>query len=197
MESAVPDDPIPRFGPLFAVFACVSASLTWLWFTSLKPNYILNLVVPVAVLFVGGIGHSVLEEDRKASAASARRRHVPLLRSRYYTFAVLFTGVAMLSILFHVPVHVRFALSRSAMDTFIADFQAFPDDTRPATLHLGAYDIETTPARTKRRGVLSFLMAGDSESGFAYSSTPINGYPGGNPGSGGSLGGGWYWFSDD
>jgi len=41
-----------------------------------------------------------------------------------------------------------------------------------------------------------FHLPNDTEAGFTYSTAPLD-YPGWNRGDGGSLGGGWYWFSDD
>jgi hypothetical protein len=64
-------------------------------------------------------------------------------------------------------------------------------------MRVGLYVIETEPDRRLRSdGALVFHLPGDNEAGFTYSTTPI-GYPGGNRGDGHSLGGGWYWFSDD
>lgn len=193
---AAPGDPIPVLGPLFSVLACGASSVVWLWFTSLKPNYFVNIAVSIPVLFFGAIGHLLLEELRATAAGYTWNRHVPLFRSRYYAFAVLFSAAAMISILFHVPVHARFALSRPAMNAFVADVQEYPDAIRPATMRVGSYVLQTAP-QPRRDGALAFLMAGDNETGFTYSTTPIDHYPGGNPGIGGSLGGGWYWFSDD
>jgi hypothetical protein len=194
-------DPIPLLGPILAVFACGASSAVWLWFTSPKPLYLpyfLNFAVPACVLFFGGLGHLVLEEFRATAAVFNFRRHVPLLRSKYYAVAVFFTAVAMISIFFQVPLHVRFALSRPAMDAFVADVQENPDAVRPATMRVGGYVIQTAPARHLRRdGALMFYLPGVKETGFTYSKTPIIGYAGGNPGASGSLGGGWYWFSDE
>jgi hypothetical protein len=132
---------------------------------------------------------------RQTEAMKTRRRYVPSFRNRYYVFAVLFCGVAMVSIFFHAPVYARFALSRPAMDAFIEDYRQDPGAVRPATLRVGWYAIETTPRG--RPDALVFHLPGDYETGFTYSTTPLAGHPGLNPGDGHSLGGGWYWFSDD
>lgn len=190
-------DPIPFLGPVLALLACGAASAAWLWFSTPGPNYLLNLVVPIPVLFFGSLAHLVVEELRATSAAYERRRHVPLFRSRYYAFAVLFTAAAMVSILFHLPVHARFALGRAAMDAFVADVIGNPDADRPATMRVGWYDMQTAPVWIQRSdGALMFHLAGEDEAGFTYSTTPVA-YPGLNRGDAGSLGGGWYWYSDD
>ncbi len=148
------------------------------------------------VLFVGGLaGLFKLEIPGLTAPAMTHRRYPHSRRNRYYAFAVLFTVAAMISIMFHVPLYIRFALSRPAMDAFVADFQENPDAIRPATMQVGWYVLETTP-QPRRDGALMFHLPDDNEAGFTYSTTPIR-YPGGNPGDGHSLGGGWYWFSDD
>jgi hypothetical protein len=193
----VRDDPIPLVGPVLALLACGASSAAWLWFSTPGPNYLLNVAVSVPVLFFGALAHLLVEELRATSATYERRRHVPLLRSGYYAFAVIFTAAAMVSILFHLPVHARFALSRAAMDAFVADVIEHRDSDRPATLRVGWYDMETAPVRIQRSdGALMFHLAGEDEAGFTYSTTPIA-YPGLNRGDAGSLGGGWYWYSDD
>jgi hypothetical protein len=183
-------------GRMLAVFACGASSVVWLWFSALKPNYMLNLAVPMLVLLVGGVGLFSLEMSRVTAAVMAHRRYVHSFRSKYYAFAVLFTAAAMISIIFHAPLYARFVLSRPALDAFVADVQEHPDAQRPATMQVGSYVLETTP-RSRGGGALMFYLAGDSETGFTYSTTPIAGYPGWNPGDGHRLGGGWYWFSDD
>ncbi|MEO6080146.1 MAG: hypothetical protein ABIQ86_10250 [Steroidobacteraceae bacterium] len=201
-------EPVPLLGLMFAVCACGASSVAWLWFTSPKPNYFWNLavpmlvfflggvVVPILVLFVGGVfGLFQLDLFRLTAAARTRRRYAGSRRRKYYAFALLFTGAAMISIMFHVPLYARFALSRPAMDAFIADVQENPDAVRAATMRVGWFVLESAP-RLRRDGALMFHLPGDNETGFTYSTTPI-GYPGGNEGDGGSLGGGWYWFSDD
>lgn len=194
-RTAVHDDPIPVLGPVFAVFACGASLAAWLWFTSPKPNYILHFVIPVPVLLLGVVGHLMVEEVRAGAAAFNFRRHAPLRRNKYYAFALLFSGVAWVSIFFHVPVHARFALSRAAMDAAVADVQSNPDLARQTTMRVGWYHLQPAP-QARRDGALMFHLAGDNEAGFTYSTTPI-GYPGWNRGNGGRLGGGWYWFSDD
>ena len=169
----------------------------WLWSTSPTPNYILNVATSIAVVFLGVLGHLVMEEFRKTAAVYHFRRHVPLLRSKSYAFAMLFTVAVMVSIAFHIPIRARFALSRPAMDAFAADVLANPEAPRPATIRMGSYVIQAEPDRYQRSdGALMFHLAHHTETGFTYSTTPI-GYPGGNEGAGGSLGGGWYWFSDE
>jgi hypothetical protein len=180
----------------------------WFWFSSLRPNYLFHLlapmfvllagwlVVPMLVLFVGGVAGlfklqvPYLTVPAHVGLASSRAR-----RRKYYTIAAIFTGVAMISIMFHVPVFARFAFSRGAMNAFLAEVQQNPDATRSATMRVGSYTLETTP-QWRRDGAVMFFLAGNHETGFTYSTQPIK-YPGGNPGASGSLGGGWHWFSDD
>jgi hypothetical protein len=201
-------EPLPFLALTFTVVVCVAGAALWLWFTSPKPHYNLNIVVPGLVLLVGGVvvpmlfcfvggafGLFKVDIYRSILGTGTQRRHVRSRRSRYYRFAVLFTVVAMLSIMFHVPLYARFALSRPSMVAFIANVQENPDAVRPATMRVGLFDLETKPQQ-HAPGALMFHLAGDSEAGFTYSAAPI-GYPGRNKGSGGSLGGGWYWFSDD
>ncbi len=196
VRAAALGDPIPLLGPLFTVIVCGASVALWVWFTALKSNYFLNVAVSIPVLFFGVLGHLVLEETRATAAVYNFRPYVPLLRSKYYAFAVLFTGAAMISILFRVPIHARFALSRPAMDAFVADVQENPDAVRPATMRVGSYVLETAPL-SRRDGALMFHLPEDRNTGFTYSTIPIIGYPGGNPGVSGSLGGGWYWFNDE
>lgn len=181
---------------MFAVIACGASSTVWVWFTSLKLNYFLNVAVSIPILFFGVAGHLVLEELRATAAVRNFRRYVPLLRSKYYAFAVLFTGAVMISILFHVPIYARFALSRPAMDAFIEDVQENPDAVRPATMRVGSYVLETAPI-LREDGALMFHLPDDRNTGFTYSAGTLIGYPGGNPGVSGNLGGGWYWFNDE
>jgi hypothetical protein len=168
----------------------------WVWFTSLKSNYFLNVAVPAVVLFVGVLGHLVLEEIRATAAVHDFRRHVSLLRSKYYVFAMFFGGAAMTSIMFHGPVVARFALSRAAMDEFVAGVLENPDAIRPAPVRVGSYVLDAAP-RLRSDGSLMFHLPEDRNTGFTYSTMPIIGYPGGNPGVSGKLGGGWYWFHDE
>ena len=201
-------EPLPLLALAVAVVACGSSAALWLWFTSPKPNYILNIVVPVLVLLVGGVivpmlfcfvggafGLFKVDVYRSILGTKSHGRPVHSRRRKYYKCAVLFTVVAMLSIMFHVPLYARFVLSRAAMDGFIAEVQGNPDADRPATMRIGLFDLQTKPQQ-RAPGALMFHLAGDGEAGFTYSTKPL-GYPGWNKGSGGSLGGGWYWFSDD
>jgi hypothetical protein len=179
----------------------------WVWFTSPKLNYIWNvaapvlvllvggMVVPMLVYFVGGVAGLLKLKVPGLTVPPAPHRYGRSRRRKYYVFAALFTAVAMTSIIFHVPLYARFALSRSAMDAFVADVQENPGESLPATMRVGSFVLETAPRR-RGDGALMFHLAGDNEVGFTYSATPI-GYPGDNPGDGHSLGGGWYWFSDD
>jgi len=223
MESAIPQSdrmqdpagtvlfgkPNPLPGRLLAIFVCGASSVAWLWFSSPKPNYLLNPVVPLLVLFIGGVvvpllvffigavaGLFMLKVPGLTAPAMTRRRNAHSRHGKYYTFGVLFTAVAMISIMFHAPLRARFALSRSAMNAFVADVQQNPVALRPATMRVGSYVLETAP-QARRDGALMFHLQGDNEAGFTYSATPIAGYPGVNAGAGRSLGGGWYWFSDD
>lgn len=199
--------PIPYLDFLFAVFACCASSVVWLWFTSPKPNYFWNLVLPVLVLLfcgvvapllvflAGGLAGLFKLEVPGLTRPPRTHRHVHSRRRKYYVFAALFTTAAMISIVFHVPLYARFALSRAAMDTFLTDVQWNPEAALPATMRVGSFVLETRPQQ-RRDGALMFHLAGDSKAGFTYSATPIR-YPGGNRGDGHSLGGGWYWFSDE
>lgn len=195
-RATVRADRIALPGPVFAAMVCGASSAIWLWFTSPDHNYLLNVAVSLSVLFFGALGHLVVQELRATAAVHGRRRYVPLRRSRYYAFSAFFVGVAMISILLHVPVHARFALSRAAMNAFVTDVQEDPGALRPATMRVGSYVLEASP-HLRGNGALMFRLADDGNAGFTYSTTPIVEYPGENPGVGGKLGGGWYWFHDE
>lgn len=191
-------NPIPFHVRLLAVLACGATSVVWLWFSSPASNYFLSVAALVPVLLFSPIVHLVLEELHATSAVYHFRRHVPLLRSRFYAFAVFFTAAAMMSILVQLPLRARFELSRPAMNALVSEVLANPDAPRPATMRVGWYVIETAPDRSQRDdGALMFHLPG-TDAGFTYSRTPIDGYPGGQlEAAGGSLGGGWYWFHDE
>jgi hypothetical protein len=207
-RQATSDEPFPVLAFLLAVLVCGANTVAWLWFTSPEPHYLWNLAVPLLVVVYGGLvvpmivflvgglfGLFKLDVYRYAVPALTHRGPGHVRRRRYYLFALLFTAAAMLSIMFHVPLYARFALSRPAMDAFVADVRANPDAVRPAIMRVGWYVLETAP-RLRRDAALMFNLAGDTEAGFTYSATPIED-PGGSKGAGGSLRGGWYWYSNE
>jgi hypothetical protein len=206
-SAVVVGGPIPLLASMVAVFACGASAALGLWFTSPKPNYLLNIAVPMLILVVGGVivpmlvcfvggAFGLFKVDVYRFTADAKaHRPVHSRRRKYYKFAGLITVAAMLSIMFHVPLYAHFALNRPAMDALVADVQENPDAVRPATMRVGLLVIETKPQH-RPDGALMFYLPGDNEAGFTYSTAPIK-YGGWNVGAGGSLGGGWYWFSDD
>lgn len=208
-RATIDPEPAPTLARVVAVVACVASSAVWLWFTSPQPNYFWNLAVPalafggaiatlLLVFFVGGLaGLFKLPVPYLTVPVETHHGRTRLRHRKYYLFALLFAVAALASIAFHLPLNVRFALSRPAMDAFIAEVLANPNAARPEAMRVGWYVIETTPDRQQRSdGALMFHLRGDSEAGFTYSARPI-GYPGASRGDGHSLGGGWYWFSDE
>jgi hypothetical protein len=207
-RTAVGGEPIPILALLVAVFACAASSVLWLWFTPPKPNGLPSVAVPLLVLVGGGVvvpmlvffvggafGLFKVDVYRSILGTETHRRPVRSRRRKYYRFAALVPVVAMLSIMFHVPLYARFALSRPAMNALVADLQANPDAVRPATMRAGLFVVETMPTQ-RADGALMFHLPGDKGAGFTYSTTPTRN-PGGIKGAGGGLGGGWYWFSND
>jgi hypothetical protein len=207
-RAPIAGEPLTILALIAAVVACGASAALLLWFSSPKPNYILNIVVPVLVLAVGGLvvpmlicfvggafGLFKVDVYRFIAGEAMSGRPVPSRRGKYCRFAGILTAVAMLSIMFHLPLYARFALSRPAMDAFIANVQENPDADFPATMRVGLFVIDTEPQR-RADGAVMFHLAGDNEAGFTYSTAQV-GYPGWNKGAGGRLGGGWYWFSDD
>ena len=200
-------NPNPLLGRTLAILVCAASLAVWLWFSSPKPNYILNpavpllilflgaVAVPLLVFFIGGVAGLFMTKVPGVTAPAMTHRDAHSRRNRTRTFALLFAAAAMISIMFHLPLHARFLLSRAAMNAFVADVAANPDAPRPTTRRVGLYVLETAP-ESRPDGALMFYLSGDHEAGFTYSAAQI-GYPGRNPGNGRSLGGGWYWFSDD
>jgi len=107
---------------------------------------------------------------------------------------VLLTCASILFIEF--PLSIRFVLSLPAINQMRRDVQTSGVTRGPLPRRAGLFQIGSFD-HSRLDGRWSFYESGSSEIGFVYSSTPMLGYPGSNPGSGGHLVGGWYWFSDD
>jgi hypothetical protein len=163
--------------------------LLLVWVFSSPGPYYMGLIM----VFVIGALALVPTAALTARASGGKVRRGTLL---------IVTVLTCASVVFvELPLRVRFALSIPAMNRLLLDVRANPDAPQPQRRWVGLYEIgEVRPPRSgglSGSGITRFYEPGSLENGFAYSDTPIRGYPGINPGAGGHLFGGWYWFSDD
>ena len=131
---------------------------------------------------------------RASIEGSYRQQPIPgsVPRARWAAF---FVATCATAILLEIPLRVGFAISKPAMTRFLHDRRQNPKLNRGATQQVGLYMLSAIVDES-RVGMWRICVNNNIQDGFAFSEVPVR-YAGRNPGAGGSLGGGWYWFSDD
>lgn len=171
----------------------------WLLYRGLHPSFyymmqpVLLVLLWLLSLWVMSLRFAMLEAAR---SYYRNRRPTPPERRRWGVFWGV-TILVTLLLAFEVPVRVGFLWARPALEQLLAEVQAdpAPQPVLSAPRRAGMWHIHPQwGIRRQQPDMILFMLAGDLESGFAWSPNQVPIY---NTGTHRYLGDGWYRIAED